>query len=697
MSDLEAFQSFYVYVPFWLKADQATNPSSDFSSLVVRAWVFVVRMSRFPPAALAKQMALAAARVDDGSSVASWTRLDPWEEDDDLPPAGLPLPHVQPPPPPPKAAPPSIPEEETKDGDQPAQTAKAAPAKAAPAADPAASSSAPVNQAARGFLDHSHETPAARKLRHDQERASKRGKKKFRWGRMAPGNLAQNPMNAALPDHISQVGAGPDERSVKIVDGRDRRLQSPFQEWLLDEILTNALSYINVKADRQMVRAPSHGYHCNLFLVRTMDGVKLTVCCSMTSYGSVPAARWDTMTGAVLSHAAFQPFRWPPMTDRSPTWVDVKVKLEGHLLIHLELRGYRSDSDMTMQLCHVSDAVHSILSETCFTPSFVVTIFQGWRVVACSWEIGGRLYACSEDFPLCHAECRFVATSSPDSFGMDADRLEFRFLSAGDRLDVACSIMEAPPSWLVASRVSGPTLIKNARWIREHGARVECPDQALQLSQLAAVHAHWTAATEAQEESETGARISAIAVESNPINLHLISESPLFRKEKVMVRAEALALQCHDPLDEVLAAVVPPLSDGPSVRPADQRMPMHYLDGPKQMDPVAAAPVSSAKPSLTNPGQAPAPSSWQGQSLAPARRTLEQRRADGIDSSAMTPQAFVEMARAPYPRQPNPASTWSTKVTIEEVNSIGDPQAPSTEGRPVSFGPKKDDPNVTDV
>ena len=649
-------------------------------------------MSRFPPAALSKQMANAAARLDDGASVASWARVDPWEEEEELPPGDLPLPkaHGQPPPPPAKAAPPTIPEGEPAAQ----QEGKAAPAKAPPPPDPAASSSAPVNQAARGFLDHSHETPAARKLRRDQERHANRGRKnKFRWGRMAPGNLAQNPMNAALPEHISQVGAGPDERSVMIVDGRDRRLQSPFQGWLLDEILTNALSYINVKADRLMIRAPSHGYHCNLFLVRTLDSVKVTLCCSMTSYGSVPAAKWDTMTGSVLSHAAFQPFRWPPMTDRSPTWVDVKVKLEGHLLAHLELRGYRSDSDMSLQMCHISDAIHSILSETVFTPAFVVTIFQGWRVVACSWEVGGRLYACSEggvvvalDFPLCHVECRFVATSSPDAFGMDADRLEFRFLSAGDRLDVACSTMEVPPSWLVASRVSGPTLIKNVRWIREHGARVECTDQALQLSQLAAVHAHWTAATEAQDEGDTGPRVSAIAVESNPINLHLVSESPLFRKDRTIVKAEALALQCHDPLDEIIASVVPPLSEGPSVRPVGQAPGVHhYLDGPKPMDPVAAAPVSSEKPSLTNPGQAPAPSSWQGHSLAPPRRTLEQRRADGIDTSAMTPQAFVDRVRAPQARANAGSGLPQSWVTIEELGPADDEQG--TRGEPRSFGP----------
>ena len=37
------------------------------------------------------------------------------------------------------------------------------------------------------------------------------------------------------------------------------------------------------------------------------------------------------------------------MTDESSTWVDVKFKVEGELLLHLELRGYRSDEDMTVQ------------------------------------------------------------------------------------------------------------------------------------------------------------------------------------------------------------------------------------------------------------------------------------------------------------------------------------------------------------
>ena len=99
------------------------------------------------------------------------------------------------------------------------------------------------------------------------------------------------------------------------------------------------------------------------------------------------------------------------MTESSPTWVDIKMKLEGQLLVHLELRGFRSDADMSIQRIHVADAIFNILNDTVFIPSFVITVFQGWRVVAISFEVGGRLYACSEggvvaalDHPLCHFE-----------------------------------------------------------------------------------------------------------------------------------------------------------------------------------------------------------------------------------------------------------------------------------------------------
>ena len=553
---------------------------------------------------------------------------------------------------------------------------------------------APATQAAQGLLNHDNETGAARKLRKAQEQAARRGRRAMRWGQMGGG--AHNAVNTKLPNHISQIGSGEEERSVLILDSRDQRIQSPYQGWLVDEILVNAHANLNVLSDRNLVRSPNTGYHMNLFLMKTLGGMKVVMAGSMTCYGSVPCGKWDSDTAFVLSHEAFQPFRWPIMYEDSPTWVDVKVKVEGALIVHLELRGFRADSDMSVQMSHVHDMLGKILDEKVFIPTFVITIFQGWRVVAVSWEIGGRLYACSDggvvvalDFPLCHFECRFVAVSSPDAFGMDADRLEFRFLSGSDRLDVRCSVCEVPPSWLVVSRVSGPTLIQNARWCRDHFARVESPDQALQMSQLASIHAHWTASTEAPTEDQTGPRISAVSVGSNPANVHLICESPWFKAQRAIVKQEALALQSHEHGSEVVVTVRPPLADGPTVVPAQEADANKFkaLTGAPIEQAVVAAPVSSVEPSITQPGVALAPgSSMQGSALAPPRRSLEQRRSETIDSSAWTPAAFVqEVERA---QRGGTQARSSSEIEIQYAGSLdgsGPPVATSSEPR--SFGP----------
>ena len=177
-----------------------------------------------------------------------------------------------------------------------------------PAQAHAQSVAAPATQAARDLLGSAQKQAAKQKAQ-----AKRRGHRAIRWGQM-PGLDAQN---FQLPTFIRQLGAGQNERSVLVIDSRDRRIQSPYQGWLLDEILLNAQSGVNVLVDRQLVRSPNKGYHLNLFYVRTMDGFKFTLVGSMTSYGTVPAARWDADTGKIMVHPAFQPFRWPMMTDES--------------------------------------------------------------------------------------------------------------------------------------------------------------------------------------------------------------------------------------------------------------------------------------------------------------------------------------------------------------------------------------------
>ena len=175
------------------------------------------------------------------------------------------------------------------------------------------------------------------------------------------------------------------------------------------------------------------------------------------------------------------------------------------------------------------------------------------------------------------------------------------------------------------------------------------------------------------------------------MNVHLVSESPFFKKNRVIVKAEALALQSHDPLDEVVATVMPPIIEGPAVRSMDVAPKLApALLGPSSSAGAAAVPtpVSSAVPSVTAPGQAPAAGSWMGGTLAPTRRSLEQRRADTLDHSAMTPQAFVESARA-VERPYHFRAPQTSHVRIDELpDEKGDhPSEPKSfkPARPESF------------
>eukprot|EP00435_Cladocopium_sp_Y103_P022786 s1365_g5.t1 len=633
--------------------------------------------SRFPPAwpsPLARRHAMASNRAaqsswDDSASmsgsVSSWTDV-----------GQAPVAKARPPAPPAEGIQ-EAPEEQSDPDEVPqdigAMFGSQAAAQSQPYTPQCSVGSAPATQAAKRVLDS--KTDQSNKLAKQKARAKQKGHRSVRWGPMAVG--AQNPQNFQLPPFVQQLGSGPEERSVLIVDNRDQRIQSPFQGWLLDEILLNAQSGINILSDRQLVRSPNQGYHMNLFYMKALDGYKLIVAGSMTSYGSVPCAHWDDETANVMTHAAFQPFRWPMMREDSSTWVDFKLKIEGQLLMHLELRGFRSDHDMTVQLNYINDALVMNLREELFVPACVVTVFSGWRVVATSFEVGGRLYVCSDkgtvvalDFPLCHFEIRMTAISSLDSVGMDADRLEFRFRAAGDKLDVACSQITVPATWLVVSRVSGPTLIENAKWCRSRAARIEGPDQTMQMSQLAGIHAHWTAATEAQSLEEVGPRIGAIGVGSHDSNFHLTCESPLLKAQKVVVPKESIALQFHDPKLEQLAIVVPPITGGPSTIPASSATGnLKALAGPANA-PIEAAFPTEANVSVTEAGQAPSASAAGDKTILVQRRSLETRLNESMAEAAVTPQAFVSQVQA-----------------VRSGMSFLGPEG-STQSVPRSFGPE---------
>ena len=618
------------------------------------------------PPAFARQRAMAAQRVsesvrpDDSASVASSTWSVVREESNFPPPSPHPCssPSVFPPAQPmvPKAPPKGFEKkdpatldpwaEAAEESDDLAEIPQDVRVGASSSAFPAPSHGLnPATEAAKTALGKKEK----QLLDQQKARAKQKNRRGLRWGQFHQVGITQN---FELPWFIRQLGSKTDERSILILDSRDARIQSPFQGWLLDEILLNSHSEVNVLADRQSIRTPISGYHMNLFYMKTIDGFKVIIVGSMTSYTTVPCARWDTVTGDVLSHEAFQPFRWPIMREDSPTWVDVKIKVEGFLLLHLEMRGYRSDQDMSVQLNYLNDSVIMNMQEQLFVPSAMITVFQGWRVIATTFEVGGRLYACSDggvvvalDYPLCHFEFRMTAISSKDNLGNDADRLEFKFYSAGDKVNVACSQISVPSSYLVVSRVSGSTLVNNANWCRGQKARVEGPDQVMQMSQLAGVHAHWTSAIEAVTLEDTGPRVSAIGVASHPQNAHLTCESPLYKSPKVTVPKEAIALQCHDPLMEREAMVVPPVTDGPSVVSiVGAPSALKALVGPAS-SPLTTAGAIESEVSVTEAGKAPVPEAHGEGVLHVQRRSMETRLNETIAAAAVTPQDFVSQVQ----------------------------------------------------
>ena len=244
--------------------------------------------------------------------------------------------------------------------------------------------------------------------------------------------------------------------------------------------------------------------------------------------------------------------------------------------------------------------------------------------------------------------------------------------------------MAAPPSWLVVSRVSGPTLIKNASWCRQQAARIECPDQQLQLSQLANIHAHWTAAIDAGTEEETGPRIGAIAVESHPENLHFTCESPLYKAGRHTVEIEALALNLHN--KQVEATVAPPILDATSVQPVEiASNALKSLPAPSHRQ-AALAPVHwDAEFSMTEPGEAAPQKDVDDNSLImPGRKTLEEKRNQARSMATMTPDAFVnsvEGARSSFME-----AQEQSRITIE-VLEAGNNSGAHPVNEPRSFGP----------
>ena len=73
----------------------------------------------------------------------------------------------------------------------------------------------------------------------------------------------------------------PEDTSIVVVDNRDDRMVSPFQAWLVSEIMSNAASSINVLTERDQVMPPSSGFSVALFANYTLNGIKVVLALSL--------------------------------------------------------------------------------------------------------------------------------------------------------------------------------------------------------------------------------------------------------------------------------------------------------------------------------------------------------------------------------------------------------------------------------
>ena len=377
-------------------------------------------------------------------------------------------------------------------------------------------------------------------------------------------NAAHNPYVIQMPKFLEPIGETDDaeDQSIIVVDSRDDRMVSPFQTWPVSEIMSNAASSINVLTERDQVMPPSSGFHVSLFANYTLDGIKAVLAIVVESDTVSTCGAWDEASAQALAHPAFKPFSWPMLRDTSASYTDIKIYNGNEILFHWVLRGFRSDTDLTVQTQFVDEYFVREVNKGKPRLSIVVAVFIGWRVSVLSFECGGRTYALGPsgsvvagDSARSRFELRVCSRASIDAVGNDADRLEFRYRDANNRMDLKCSRTSVPGTWLTVSHISGPTLIRTINSVRENKARVEGPEQTEQFAQLAAVHQGWWKSSTAQNEEGVGSLVVFVeGLEEG--NFHVQARSKLLVRAPEVVAVRALAEMSHQ--DSKPAPIGPP-------------------------------------------------------------------------------------------------------------------------------------------
>ena len=518
----------------------------------------------------------------------------------------------------------------------------------------------PASAAARGYEDRGG------RRRDDRDRRGGGPRDGWQYGQQARGGVQHNPYEIRMPwflDYVAHTD-DPEDNSILVVDRRDNRLVSPFQAWLVSEIMANSASSINVLTERDQVMPPSGGFHVALFANYTLDGIKAVLAVVIECDTGHTCGQWDSHTADALSHPAFQPFSWPMLREESASYVDIKVYNGNEVLFHWVLRGYRADTDLTVQQQMVDEFFVREARKGNPRLSVVIAVFVGWRVSVLSYESGGRTYSIGPrgsvvagDSARSRFELRVTARDTDDAKGNDADRLEFRYRDAHNRMDLKCSRTSVPGTWLTVSHISGPTLVDTIRSVRAQQARVEGPEHTEQFAQLAAVHQGWWEHSVARSEADVGNMVVFVG-ELEEGNFHLQARAKLFRRAPEIVDQAALATMTHEPALARLAPQGPPVL---TMEAWGAEQPRQALEAQEPGDALVAAGRRAGQELATRAFSGVQERGMHGHVEDPERDQARMDRRFARSTAGLTPQVFVEeMARRSYNR---------TTATIEEVGS----------------------------
>ena len=331
---------------------------------------------------------------------------------------------------------------------------------------------------------------------------------------------------------------------------------------------TNAEAGINRLTEPNQILQPNQGVYLLIYYVVTTNTHKLNLACTFDVPEGIPCGHWDATSGQVLAHPAFQPFDWPPMTEQSPPYVDIKIKVKGQILLHVILKSFRSRTDMTVQKCWIDEAILMNTDQDLFSEIQVQhTIFAGYDICSHTFEAGQRVYSLGPNGtvvalskPRAHVEVRKVLWGSVDFHGHEPDRFEYKFSDVLNAMFVATNRLTIPPSWIVLSNISGPACATIIQEGRNAGAVAQAPDQHMQFGQIAAVHSPWFPGSTADVGSPSQppvvhrVRMSGDQVQ----NKHIIVSGVMEFINRSVVAGDALALGGHDENLQAPAIVIPP-------------------------------------------------------------------------------------------------------------------------------------------